>query len=283
MECFATFIGILILFALLVGFGGRGKTRSGRLYAAYQRLALQYGGTCQRAGWLTYPSVHFFYRSAQVSVRVTNYGPNRVRQGPMTLVVIQWPDFGFRCEIVSPRLPPRVSPQQHGLRDCTVAAADFGRHYTIRATDVGAAASLLNGTVRHQIENLRTLPDAGPLRVEFGFGNLQVCKSKVYSQFPELADFVQRSLDLYDQLVLAGSRGIEFLEQQSFQPLDEVKCQVCGDEIREDLVFCRRCKTPHHRECWQYNGACSVFGCGETRFGIPQVAPRVKEPRQDET
>ncbi len=281
MECFATFIGILILFALLVGFGGRGKTRSSRLYATFQRLALQYGGTCQRHGWLTYPSAHFSYRSAHVTVRVTNYGPNRVRQGPMTLVVVQWPDFGFRCEIVSPRLPPRVSPQ-HGLRDCSVSSPDFGRHFSVRATDVGAATSLLNGTVQLQIDNLRTSPIPSPLRVEFGSGNLQICKSKVLRFYPDLVEFVQRALDLYDQLLLTSSRGIEFLEQQSFQPLEEVKCQVCGEEIRDDLVFCRRCKTPHHRECWQYNGACSVFGCGETHFGIPQVAPRVEEPKQEE-
>lgn len=279
MECFATFIGILILFALLVGFGGRGKTRSSRLYATYQRLALQYGGTCQRRGWLTYPSAHFSYRSAHVTVRVTNYGPHRIRQGPMTLVVIQWPDFGFRCEIVSPRLPPSVS-SQHGLRDCNTGSPDFGRYYTVRSTDVAAATSLLNGVVQHQIETLRTLPVPSPLRVEFGSGNLQICKGRVLRLYPELSEFVQRALDLYDQLMLAGSRGIEFLEQQSFQPLDEVKCQVCGDEIREDLVFCRRCKTPHHRECWQYNGACSVFACGETRFSVPQVAPRTQEPKQ---
>lgn len=281
MECFAIFVGILILFALLVGFGGRGKTRSSRLYSTYQRLALHYGGTCQRSGWLTYPNAHFSYRSAHVSVRVTNYGPHRVRLGPMTLVAIQWPDFGFRCEVVSPRLPPRVS-SQHGLRDCAVASADFGRHYTIRATDTDAATSLLNETVQHQIDNLRRLAVASPLRVELGFGNLQICKGSVLRQYPELLDFVQRSLDLYDQLMLAGSRGIEFLQQQSFQPLEEVKCQVCGEEIQDDLVFCHRCKTPHHRECWQYNGACSVFGCGETRFGIPQVARRVEEPKQEE-
>jgi len=281
VECFAIFVGILVLFALLIGFGGRGRTRSHRLYTTYQRLALQYGGTCHRSGWLTYPTAQFSYRSAHVSVRVTNYGPHRVRQGPMTLIAIPWPDFGFRCEIVSPRLPPRVSPQ-HGLRDCTIAPADFGRHYTIRATDIAAATGLLNGTVQHQIEALRRLPVATSLCVEFGSGNLQICKGRVLRHYAELADFVQRALDLYDQLMLAGSRGIEFLEQQSFQPLDEAKCQVCGEEIGADLVFCRRCKTPHHRECWQYNGACSVFGCGETRFVIPQVAPRVEKTEPGE-
>jgi hypothetical protein len=281
VECFATFIGIVIVFALLVGFGGRGKARSNRLYSAYQRLALHYRGTCRRSGWFTYPNTHFFYRSAHVSVRASNYGSHRVRQGPMTLVVIQWPDFAFRCEVVYPRLPPGIS-LQHGLRDCTVASPEFEHRYTIRATDAVLAASLLNETVRRQIEGLRGIPVDGPLRIEFGNGNLQISKGRVIRQFADLLDFVQRSLDLYDQLLLAGSRGIEFLEEQSFRPLGEVRCQVCGEEIRDDLVFCRRCKTPHHRECWQYNGMCSVFACGETRFGVPQVAPRVRDPQRKE-
>jgi len=281
VECFATFIGILVLFALLVGFGGRGKTRSRRLYATYQRLALHYGGTCQRSGWFTYPNAHFTYRSAHVSVRVTNYGPHRVRQGPMTLVVIQWPDFGFRCEVVYPRLAPRISPQ-HGLRDCVVGSAEFDRRYTIRATDPVITTSLLNETAQWQIDSLRRIPVDGPLRIDFGFGNVQISKGRAIRQFADLLDFVQQSLDLYDQLMLAGSRGIEFVEEGTFQPLGEVKCQVCGEQIQDDLVFCRRCKTPHHRECWQYTGMCSVFACGETRFGAPQVARRVKDPKREE-
>ena len=43
---------------------------------------------------------------------------------------------------------------------------------------------------------------------------------------------------------------------------EEVVCQICGDSITVDVVFCRSCKTPHHQDCWQYYGGCSVYGCG---------------------
>ncbi len=43
-------------------------------------------------------------------------------------------------------------------------------------------------------------------------------------------------------------------------------CQICGEPIKDDIVLCRSCKTPHHQECWVYYGKCSTYGCGETRY-----------------
>ncbi|MBI4859233.1 MAG: peptidylprolyl isomerase [Candidatus Riflebacteria bacterium] len=41
----------------------------------------------------------------------------------------------------------------------------------------------------------------------------------------------------------------------------EVRCQVCGAGIERTVVFCPRCETPHHEDCWNYNQGCSIFGC----------------------
>lgn len=43
------------------------------------------------------------------------------------------------------------------------------------------------------------------------------------------------------------------------------ECQVCGAAMQERVVFCAKCKTPHHEECWYYNGSCSTYGCREIR------------------
>lgn len=49
--------------------------------------------------------------------------------------------------------------------------------------------------------------------------------------------------------------------------LDHIlQCQVCGDPMRENIVGCARCSTIHHKDCFEYNGKCSTFGCAETRF-----------------
>lgn len=46
----------------------------------------------------------------------------------------------------------------------------------------------------------------------------------------------------------------------------EVKiCQVCGGSIQSGpIVTCKDCDTPHHRDCWDYLGQCSTYGCSST-------------------
>ena len=46
----------------------------------------------------------------------------------------------------------------------------------------------------------------------------------------------------------------------------EGQCQVCGEKMESRVVFCAKCRTPHHEECWSYVGTCSTFGCREIRF-----------------
>lgn len=45
------------------------------------------------------------------------------------------------------------------------------------------------------------------------------------------------------------------------------RCPVCIAPLTSDLVHCSRCRTPHHGECWNYLGKCSIFACGATIAG----------------
>jgi hypothetical protein len=44
------------------------------------------------------------------------------------------------------------------------------------------------------------------------------------------------------------------------------ECQVCGEKMESRVIFCAKCRTPHHEECWSYVAQCSTFGCREIRF-----------------
>jgi len=43
-------------------------------------------------------------------------------------------------------------------------------------------------------------------------------------------------------------------------------CPFCQFPLKADseAVECPSCKVPHHRECWEQNGGCTIFGCRET-------------------
>ena len=39
------------------------------------------------------------------------------------------------------------------------------------------------------------------------------------------------------------------------------RCPICTTGLREPLIRCPRCRSPHHRECWEYLGHCATYGC----------------------
>ena len=51
-------------------------------------------------------------------------------------------------------------------------------------------------------------------------------------------------------------------------------CPYCLTELEpggEDVVSCPDCSTPTHRECWDENGGCTVFGCAQAPSDDPKV------------
>jgi len=52
-------------------------------------------------------------------------------------------------------------------------------------------------------------------------------------------------------------------------------CLVCHGGLGSDVVYCYRCGTPHHRECFRYAGSCSVYACGSRRYR--RAAPAARE------
>ena len=41
----------------------------------------------------------------------------------------------------------------------------------------------------------------------------------------------------------------------------------CGNGVNVDrAIFCKRCRTPHHLDCWEFNLRCSTYACGETKY-----------------
>jgi hypothetical protein len=41
------------------------------------------------------------------------------------------------------------------------------------------------------------------------------------------------------------------------------RCPVCGTSVEGGAVECPHCGVPHHRECWEYQDGCGIFGCAK--------------------
>jgi len=46
-------------------------------------------------------------------------------------------------------------------------------------------------------------------------------------------------------------------------------CPVCGESFGEkdsDYVVCKDCFTPHHKQCFEWNGKCAQYACGSKQM-----------------
>jgi len=77
---------------------------------------------------------------------------------------------------------------------------------------------------------------------------------------------VQGGLELFDQLMLHKADGLEFTESNQAAVMEDFRCPICSDDVMHEMVVCKRCKTPHCAECWEYNGKCATFACMEKRY-----------------
>jgi hypothetical protein len=277
MECLLTLFVLMILFTVVIRTTAGGESRSARR-RSYQHLAKQFSGVYVSGGLFGTPTVRMRYGETVAFLTETSArGPYR---GKCTQMQINWPDARFRVEIRMDDGVPRQAALR-GLQEVKLGQEEFDRQFEVRGDDEREVRQLLSEGVRWQIDRLAQLFAKDELYILISNGRIFIQKPQIIRKYSELHEFVHRSLEFYDQAMITRAVGIEFVQSDRVQTLENVICKICGEEISIDLVFCQRCKTPHHGECWQYARSCSVYGCGETAYQRPQAAARVVTPHTD--
>ncbi len=275
VECFVALLVfgfiVLLLSGFGVGWGPQGRRRS------FQLLTSRFGGAYQSGGVFRRPSVRFRYGPTWVSITA---GPKRGTY-KTTQAHLQWPDAKTDVRVET-RSPWARSLSGHDMSGVPVGDEDFTRRYQVMGHRVEEVRRLLSDGVRWQINKLCQTLDCPYVSFSIRNGRMIVESPAQLRRNEDLEQFTQLCLELFDQAMLTRSEGIEFLgRSDEAQPIEDPICQICGEEIRAEMVFCRRCRTPHHLDCWQYNGCCSTYGCRETRYVVPTVA-RAIAPRSDD-
>jgi hypothetical protein len=271
MECFVLLILFVFVAIVTSGFGlGTGPHGQAR---AYELLTQRFGGLFQRGGLLRRCSARFRYGQTWFVVTPGSRAGQRTTQA-----VVQWPD-GRTDWRLDTRLTDGPSSSGDDGQEFLTEDTDFNRRFQVGGHSEEESRRLLSDGVRWQINRLAQSPQPSPLRVSIRHGRLIVEKSMAIKRAEELEEFTQLCIELYDQAMLTRSEGIEFVgDANEALPVEDPICQVCGEKIVSEMVYCRRCYTPHHLDCWQYNGLCSTYGCRETRYSIPTVAQPLPKP-----
>ena len=259
---FLMIVGIIVVIAMVAA----ASAQKAKLTDAYNRLARRYGGHCTPGGWASRPSAHFVHAGSRVIVDIYSTGGEHATH--YTQVHFRGLQPTLRCEVYPEGMWSRVGKLM-GVEDVLIGSPDFDDRYIIKGGSHAALCNLLSPGVQQQIEFLRRFLANGNIYVSFDRRELLVKKLSLIRDYHTLLAFTQLAIELYDRAVLTAEKGIEFVKDVTPPEITEAVCQICGETIGSDAVFCRRCRTPHHRDCWHYYGACSTYGCQETKYLRP--------------
>ncbi len=274
MECLLAFLVLMVMFAAAIGTIARAQARSAKRRRTYRHVAKRFAGQYLPGGVFGRPGIRFRYGATRALFREARAIPPLA--GRCAEMRLDWPNARLQIELY--RDPDRIHPAGIRTQVSGISEREFETDYVINGRDDAETANLLSEGVRWQLNRLRLLADDDNLYLKIHHGRLTVQKPTHLKRQEDLAEFVQLVFELYDQAMLTQVVGIDFLGSDVAQPLEDVICKVCGDTIEHDMVCCQRCKTPHHHDCWTYNGACSVYGCQETRYVAPRSAAPANPP-----
>jgi hypothetical protein len=264
-------LGLIVLFLwifirLLTTFSG---WLSGTRYRAYRQLAAYYHGRYESRGLSDPPTVSFLHGGSTIRVGLAPNIAGQPAQVPRTRVVAR---FGhgipFRLEL-APVARPAPAQAPRGTRPVKLADPAFNREYLVQANDLEMARDFLDTKVRSSIGWLQRMVHSGGMLVSINPERLLVQVDRNLGQSPEaLGAAVREALVILDGLLDGVSRrlnqGIAIVDQSDTPPegSEPPVCKVCGEPILDgNVITCAECNTPHHRDCWEYVGACSIYGC----------------------
>ncbi len=253
---------------LRIGSQGMAWLAGGR-HRAYRLVASRYHGAYERQGLYDPPTVSFQHGGAQVRVGLApqvsgQKGPKAAR----TRVVARFSQgLPLRIELAPASRRPASQPPKG---TCPVQVGDlvFDRGYSIQSNDPEMARAWLSPAVRWSLAKLERLAPPGGLLVSVNPERLLVQVDRDLGQNGEtLLDAVSETLVIFDGMQQAVNRlvssGISIVAAGTSALDDTVPplCKVCGESILAPSVLCATCKTPHHRDCWEFIGSCSIYGC----------------------
>ena len=269
---------VLLLIAVIVGFLfvalATGKQRQSELM---EQLARRFRGRVEPGNIFAYPQVRLRFQNQPGVLRFKRVGKHAVH----TLFEINWPDRGLRCEVYPEDILTGVR-KLLGTEDIEVGSPQFDAAFIITGNSRAAVRELMTPDVQGVVFRLAALSPGGyaqglrrDIQVKWSGGVLTVTKPYRLATYGALEHFVTHCAELFVAALSAKTSGIEFVGEAEEPDAVESQCQVCGEPLVNDLVYCASCHTPHHRECWEYFGGCSTYACGQTRF-VTRAAKRRK-------
>ena len=226
-----------------------------------ERLASRFRGRLEGSDIWSEPQVRLKFQGYPALLKYVH-----VSKQTHTVFTITWPDDRLRCEVYPQDIFSGFR-KLLGAHDIEIGSAQFDAEYFITGNNPAAVRELLTSEVQGYVFRLASLTATNffatrEIQVKWAGGVLTVTKPIRLSTFESLEQFLSLCGLLFTAAMRTRATGIEFLSDVKEPDTAEAQCQVCGESLTGELVYCASCETPHHRDCWQYFGGCSTYACG---------------------
>lgn len=150
-----------------------------------------------------------------------------------------------------------------GLKDFQIGDAAFDARFELRTSHGEFAERVLGPEIRSVLMAAALHGDFQWRLSPAGF----LFRVRKWPQDAHQLDrWLMASFQLLDALPGADGKGRVQIGVVRLKIEADSVCRICGATLAEGAVVrCAKCATPHHQDCWQFNGRCSTFACGETR------------------
>lgn len=224
----------------------------------------------QREGQFWWPNVTFRHPGIGVATRLRLRLKFRLWGG--RYLDVECDDWGEGELRFSVRRRSGLWRSLRGWRRVRTGDRRFDRRFIVYGEPREAVLAALAPSVRSRLTVLAAAWPQG-FRLETGDGVWRVVLRQPEVERGRLLRVFDTVLELFEEASAINGHGIEIVRSAQLLSSATV-CQICGEPLRIDVVYCRQCQTPHHRDCWKYVGRCSTYACGEKRFRRGKPAPR---------
>lgn len=154
------------------------------------------------------------------------------------------------------REPPGFSIDRFfGAEDIETGDAAFDERYVIRGKPLEQVRRFFSKKVR---ELIAQLDDTAQFSLRLTHDTLEVRFGRIKTGPERALKLSTVAIELARHILASNSDGLEIYEN-----IQTGRCPICGHSTDSGGVSCPRCGTRCHRDCWDYNGRCPVFGCTE--------------------
>jgi hypothetical protein len=253
-------IPVLVMAIIVLAVLGILRLNHSRRMLALIAAAARWDGRVFNPGMFGQPHAELRIGSGIARVQFSNAN----KQG-FTEFTIHFPDPVIRLEIY----PQTIIHQMRkllGMQDIEVGVRSFDDLFIIQGNNPTLIREYLALPAQQALRGLADFTALRNLHCIIGGSTMRVTKNKHLSSERELLLFLAGCETLYIALLEARTLGIEYLPNLPPSLRPESHCQVCGEGLSGKIVYCTGCHTPHHLDCWQYIGHCSVYACGQKRY-----------------